>query len=288
MMSKWKYWLTLAGWKVNALLHATGLTRIPVMGRIWFSFKRLAARWIASGRGVPVQLGGQSVNIHPFTIAYGIDDWEPYTTELFKKVLKPGSTVLDIGAHHGYFSLLAARCVGPEGKVYAFEPASANFRILQKNMELNSFLNVIAVNRAVGDKNTSMAFYYRQETGVTGSLFSFQRPDESTITVECVTIDEYLAGNSVDVIKMDIEGAEPLALEGMKETVATSKEVVLFVEINPDCLSQGGVEPDGFISRLHDAGFECQIIDEDERSLKAIDGDPGFCNLYCVKTAVAT
>jgi FkbM family methyltransferase len=283
----WKYRLTKAGWVLNALFNASGLARVPLIGPMWSNGKRLIARWISSGQGVPVQLGGEQIFIHPFTIAYDINRWEPYTIELFQNALKPGFTVLDIGAHHGYFSLLAARRVGEHGKIYAFEPALRNFEILKKNVELNRFANVITVNRAVSDRCATMPFFLRQSTSVVGSLFPTGKQSEINVPVKCITVDAFLNGSHVDVVKMDIEGSEPFALEGMKETLAKSKDVVLVVEINPDCLSQGGVEPDDFLSRLRDAGFECQIIDEDGRRLKPIHGDPGFCNLYCVKTAVA-
>jgi len=254
-----------------------------MLGGVWFRLKRPIARWLSSGRGVPIRIGGRQINIHPFAIAYGIKNWEPYTSELFKAALKPGLTVLDLGAHYGYFSLLAAQCVGPDGKVYAFEPSKANFQILKKNMELNKFSNVIPVNRAVSDTNVSMPFFYNQETGVTGSLFPLHKPKESTVPVECVTIDHFLPGRTIDVIKMDIEGSEPNALKGMAKTLSISKDIVLFVEINPACLSQAGVKPLDFLSQLNDAGFDCQIIDEENRCLRSIDTDLGFCNLYCVK-----
>lgn len=128
----WKYWVTMSGWKLNAWFHASGLGHLPLLWRVWSISKRLIARWLVSGCGVPVRLDGRSTCVHPFTIVYSVNDWEPYTTELFQHALKPGATVLDIGAHHGYFSLLAARCVGKGGRVYAFEPAPGNFQILKK------------------------------------------------------------------------------------------------------------------------------------------------------------
>ena len=272
----------MLGWRLNALIVAAGVDRLPLFGPIWFSGKRLIAQFLSSGKGVPIQLGGHQVNIHPFTIAYGINAWEPYTTELFQNALKPGCTVLDIGAHHGYFSLLAARCVGPEGTIYAFEPAPENFEILKKNIELNHLTNVIPVNKAISDKSTTLPFYFRQQTGVTGSLFTAHQPGEMAIDVECVTIVEYLGGKSVDVVKMDIEGGEPSALEGMKKTLSRSKDVVLFVEINPDCLLQAGETPEKLLAQLDDAGFKCQDIDEEGKTLRPIDAAVGFCNIYCV------
>jgi len=156
---------------------------------------------------------------------------------------------------------------------------------LKKNIELNHLTNVIPVNRAVSDRCTTLPFFFRQQTGVTGSLYAAHQPGELTIPVECVTIDGYLAGKSVDVVKMDIEGGEPSALEGMKSTLSRSKDVVLFVEINPDCLLQAGATPEKLLAQLDKAGFQCQHINEEERTLQPANAGVGFCNIYCVKTA---
>lgn len=226
----WKHWLTMAGWTANKWFHALGLHRLPLLGGIWFTGKRLAGKWLASGRGVPVRLDGQDTYVHPFTIVYSIEEWEPYTEELFQNAIKPGSTVLDIGAHHGYFSMLAARQLGTEGKVYAFEPAVENFEILKTNIKLNQLTNVIPVNKAASDKRGTVPFFIEKSNDVQGSLFSTLRAGEFTVPVECITIDEFIGGEPVDVIKMDIEGGEPYALEGMKDTLAQNKDIVLFIE----------------------------------------------------------
>ena len=258
------------------------MLRLPLIGSIWFNSKRLIARWLASGRGVIIEVGGELTRVHPFTIAYSLHEWEPYTEELFQNSINPGSIVLDIGAHHGYFSILAARKAGIDGKVYAIEPAPENFKILKRNIELNRLKNVILVNKAVGDINANASFFFAHPNDVRASLFPTLRPNEYSVSVECITVDELLIGETVDVVKMDIEGGEPLALKGMMKTLSHSKDLVLFAEINPDCLSQAGVEPNDFLRSLTSAGFECQIIDEDQKRLRPIDGQLGFCNLYCV------
>ena len=114
--------------------------------------------------------------------------------------------------------------------VHAFEPAPENFQILKKNIELNQLTNVVPVNKAVSDSSTTMPFFIEKQNDVQGSLYSTLRSNEFTIPVECVTIDEYMAGQPVDVIKMDIEGGEPAALKGMEKTLANSKDLVLFIE----------------------------------------------------------
>ena len=178
-MTAYKYWLTKAGWKANYWFHALGLNRFPILGRVWFASKRLIAGWLSAGGDVPLRLGGQPINVHPFTFIYSKDDaYEPYTLELFQRAINPGSTVLDLGAHHGYFSLLAARWVGKEGKVYAFEPAPENFQILKKNIEFNQFTNVLPVNKAVSDTDKPMPFFLCKPNGVSGSLFPTLRSNE--------------------------------------------------------------------------------------------------------------
>ncbi len=72
--------------------------------------------------------------------------YEPLETQLLLKRLKPGQTFVDIGANIGYYTLLAARQVGPAGRVYAFEPDEENFKLLQKNTEINGYSNVTSVS----------------------------------------------------------------------------------------------------------------------------------------------
>jgi len=294
-MTKLKYWLTMAGWKINGLVHASGLLRLPLLGTMWFAGKRLTANWLASGRGVVVDIGGQPTNVHPFTIVYSIDEWEPYTEELFQDSIKPGATVLDIGAHHGYFSILAARRAGAEGKVYAIEPAPENFQILKKNIELNNLTNVIPVNKAASDSNANTSFFIAKPNDVQGSLFPTLRTDEYSVPVECITIDELLSGESVDVVKMDIEGAEPFALKGMTKTLSASPNIVLFLEFHGPWLKRAGVEPQDFLDQLKQSGFECQLINDGRKLLQPLKLEltpeegfyHGFCNIYCVKRTPA-
>ena len=69
--------------------------------------------------------------------------WEKYETELFKKVVKEGMTVVDIGAHIGYYTLIAANLAGKKGKVYAFEPEAENYSLLVKNIKVNGYQNIV-------------------------------------------------------------------------------------------------------------------------------------------------
>lgn len=292
-MTACKYWLMVFGWRLNAWLNASGLGRIPLFGGIWTRVKKLVARLLMARKGVPVSIKGEKFYIHPFSIGYAIGSYEPYTTELFYQVLQPGFTVLDIGAHHGYFSLIAARKVCREGRVYAFEPAPENFEILKKNIQLNQFTNVFLVNKAVGHKCTSSAFFLAEGDSYRHGLYPPPfHAVRAPIIVECVTIDEILAGKPIDVVKMDIEGNESYALEGMQETLSQNKRIVLFIEFNPASLRQAGISPTNFLAQLHRLGFEFRLINEEfmrlepltEEVLRRTKENVGwFGNLYCVK-----
>lgn len=284
--------------RLNALLTTTGADKIPVVRQLRHKGRLLLPRvlgrqglLLAEVDGIPLYI----YNSQHFSRVYYLEPFEPYTVRLFKKAIRPGATVLDIGANIGSFSLIAARQAGPQGKVYAFEPGPDNFEILNRNIRLNQYTNIVAIPKAVGDKSQAVTFSLADCPGV-HSLFPPPHVTTlSTIVVECITVDAFLNGESVDVIKMDIEGSEPYALEGMKQTVARSRSLTLFVEMNPASLSQAGVEPEALLAKLEGLGFDVKVIDEDSGSLRtatkaflqdARNKPPGwFANLYCVKGA---
>jgi hypothetical protein len=151
---------------------------------------------------------------------------------------------------------------------------------------------VVVVQKAVGEETKTVSLLLAEGADM-NSLYPHPLcPTVGRVTVECVSIDEFLAGKPVDVVKMDIEGHEPYALMGMKQTIAVSTAVTLFVELNPACLRRAGVEAESFLARLASLGFRAELIDERSRSLKPVtpsllrlaDSAPGwYANLLCVK-----
>lgn len=264
-------------YRLNVALRALGFDRFPFLSSLVnpAEAEGLVRHLLLRDQDLLINIDGQKMYISAgeteIIHAYLLRPYEPFTSELFKRSLKPGATVLDIGAHYGYFSLIAAREVGERGKVYAFEPAPENFAYLTRNIELNGYTNIRPINKAVGNRCTVMTLYLAERASF---LHGFQpHPHSSTkasISVECVTIDEFLAGEPVDVIKMDIEGSEPYALEGMKGTLSKSKPLALFTEVNPACLARFGVKPTDFLTQLRDLGFESQLVDEENRCLRPV------------------
>ncbi len=141
-------------------------------------------------------------------------------TELFVRVLRPGMVVFDVGAHAGYFTLLATRLTAPSGRVVAFEPDAHNAASLKANVRLNGLANVVVVDKAVADTVGRRGF--RSGTGSgTGRLSD----SDQEATVETTTLDAHClaSGLAPAAIKIDVEGAEFEVLAGAERTVTSHR-----------------------------------------------------------------
>jgi len=136
--------------------------------------------------------------------------------------IRPNTVFWDIGANVGFYSLLASKLVG-SGKVFAFEPVPRNLSYLRKHLSLNCVTNVEVLPIAVSDRNGTSSFEL-EETGYMGHLSS-----EGKITVPTATLDSLVEEGKVlppDYVKMDIEGAELLALCGAARTFQRSRPIL--------------------------------------------------------------
>jgi len=219
--------------------------------------------------------------------------YEPLETELVKREVRTGDIVLDLGANIGYFTLIFAKIVGEEGRVYAFEPDPKNFALLQKNVRANGYNNVTFVQKAVSN--------------TTGSTKLFLCPDASdtriydpgdnrpTIEIESVRLDDYFTGGGrkIDFIKMDIQGAEGGALQGMAGLIKENR-VKMVTEFWPKGLQGFGIDRDEFMRLLLHYGFKLYQIDDEKNSVDPADIPEIFrkytvekgnvhANLFCVK-----
>jgi FkbM family methyltransferase len=234
------------------LARATGLTKPlrKVMGP-------LAGRIITGVTGNSSNI--YSVNGHKMVltssgayppVAMAMDNYESETTEQFERTLTAGMVVLDIGAHVGYYSLLAARLVGPSGKVFSFEPEIDNYQLLRQNIELNGYENIYTNQCAVSNKVGETTLFLANLDSGRHSIYNHSLPQKGSYTVPTVTIDSFLEEQGwpkVDLVKIDVEGAEPDVLEGMGQTVKRSSELKLIMEFNPTLLMNSGTDPDRFL-----------------------------------------
>lgn len=206
------------------------------------------------------------VNPHDMVVSKNLvfnNAWEPFETEIFKREVKPGNVVLDVGANIGYYTLLAARLVGPTGRVYAFEPEPANFALLQKNVRANGCANVILEQKAVSNQNGKLKLYLSEQNKGDHQIFDSGeiRP---AVEVDTVRLDDYFRDctGAIDVVKMDIQGAEGLALEGMDKLLRKFAGLKLFAEFCPERLKKCGTDPRDYLNRLGALGFRFDRIDD--------------------------
>jgi len=223
--------------------------------------------------------------------------YERSTAALFGNVVGPGMTVLDVGAHIGYFSLLAATRVGPTGRVWSFEPDPRNRDLLKRNVEANGFGDRIhVVPKAIGATEGETKLYRYQADSGSSSLFSRQATITDTVPIHATTLDRWaeLEGwPAVDFVKMDVEGAEWTALAGMAELNRRNPALALVVEFNAEALEEAGVVSESFFRMLGDSGFErISLIDDaglqpvsDARAMAAVTRKSRWVavNLYCQK-----
>ncbi|MFZ0545858.1 MAG: FkbM family methyltransferase [Candidatus Promineifilaceae bacterium] len=166
-------------------------------------------------------------------------NYEPYVTNEVQRLLQPGMVFIDVGANIGYFTLLAAALVGPTGKVYAFEPNPDNCRMIEMSIEANGFENIQLFPYAVAEARQS----FNLDVGganSNGRIIDFSPeavPGQGTpMLIEAVTLDETLADlERVDLIKLDIEGAEPRAWQGMQQIIGRFRPILVF-EFSPELI----------------------------------------------------
>lgn len=167
-------------------------------------------------------------------------EWEPEESQVLRERLRPGSVAYDVGANVGYFTLLASRLVGPTGRVIAFEPNESTLVKLRHHLRLNGADNVTVVPVGLADHDGHAEFH--SVAGANSGASALRPLDDSVVTrIELARLDRLVDEMdlpSPDFIKMDVEGAELLALRGMERTLRAATGVELLVEVTDKFLRQ--------------------------------------------------
>lgn len=216
---------------------------------------------------------------------------EPVTTALFSKVVKEGDVVLDLGANIGYFTLLAARLVKKSGRVYSFEPEPRNFGYLSKNISINGYDHAVAYNKAVADAPGTIKLFLcpydtghhtiNQYAGIRSYNPQMAGEKEEFVEIEAVRLDDFFEGRltPINVIKMDVEGAEMKVLEGMEKIIRQNSHLTIFAEFFPLLIREMGQSPEEFARRLlEDFGFTLAVVANDY-SMGASLSDDGLIHI---------
>jgi FkbM family methyltransferase len=237
--------------RIAALQHTN-----PLVRGLWSVASR-PLRW----RPITILEGpakGLRINLHGAAVAFATGAAERPLQDALVHEIRPGATVFDIGANVGFVTLVAARLVGPSGRVVAFEPVPENVESIRENLALNDVdwveLRETAVGREAGSARmivSDISAFSRLETT------SVPDAERERIDVSITSIDELVSSGSVpvpDLVKIDVEGAELEVIEGMRRTIAEHHPVIL-CEVH-DCNVP-------YAELMRSLGYEPVNLDED-------------------------
>lgn len=204
---------------------------------------------------------GARINLGGSYLRYLTGDAEPVVQQTLEQTLGPGQVVYDVGSNIGFFTIICSKLVGPQGRVYAFEPMPQNAATLRRNVALNGLENVVVVERAAASSTGTAelmisswsAFHALAVDGVDPPHGS-----RSRITVETVTLDDFVAAGDIrspDLVKIDVEGAELQVIKGMSEMILATKPLLL-------CELHGTNSE--YLRMLDSLGYDVQALDADD------------------------
>jgi FkbM family methyltransferase len=194
---------------------------------------------------------------------YLTGDYERPTSDLISALAGQGSTVVDVGANIGFFSLLASQCVGPAGRVLAFEPVPSTCGQLRANLQLNRVGNVKAYDLALANAGGTVTMH--EGPSRNKGLSSMRAIEGATETrlVQAAAFDDLDLGDArIGLIKIDVEGAEQLVLEGMMRTLAKHRPY-LIVEVTERFLAAFGHSGLSLCALLEPLGYRTYEITDD-------------------------
>lgn len=257
-------------------LAAGGLTlgqlRDEFVGSVEFARAQSVRQRAAPAVQVVPTVEGFRAHLDPADHAIGYalarsGSYEPAVSATVRALLRPGATFVDVGANIGWFSLLAASVVGPEGRVIAIEPNPRNVSLLELAAADNGYHNIQAFTVALAEGPGAVAL---ETDGSNGRVIPItgppDRPVGASYVVGAEALDDVLAragAQHVDMMKMDVEGAEPMVLRGARRTLAESRPV-LVTEFHPVALdSSPWGSARGYLAQLREHGYRLSIIGED-------------------------
>lgn len=207
--------------------------------------------------------------------------YEPDVSAVFRRLLRPDMAVLDIGANIGFFTMLSASLVGPAGFVLAVEPNPANARLIEASRRLNGYGQVTIAQVAAGRSTGLLALHTAQSNGTTSNPSNDLALLLSAQTVPAIAIDQLLAPDRrVDLIKVDVEGAEYNALMGCAQLIARDRPSIIS-EFSPDMMPGiSGVSGEEYLSWILERGYRIAVIQGDGSTSPPFDQPGGVMAAY--------
>ena len=246
-----------------------------------------------------VEIHGATVVLNPTdpvvsgALHFGV--YEKAETRFFQSACRDGMTFLDVGANLGYYTALAARAVGPNGRVLAVEPDPDSFSYLEQTIAANAIGNVKAFPVAASDSHAMLPLYISTDNRGDNRLYASDE-ERPQVEVEARPLDALLRENkieTVDLIKIDVQGYEPKVIAGLRETIIASPNLTLLTEFWPQGMTEAGGDANEFLQTLRELGLTLHELKPDgslaelnnDTDLIARHQDRRYTNLVGRKTA---
>ena len=216
-----------------------------------------------------VEIHGATVVLNPTdpvvsgALHFGV--YEKAETRFFQSACRDGMTFLDVGANLCYYTALAARAVGPNGRVLAVEPDPDSFGYLEQTIAANAVGNVEAFPVAASDAPATLPLYISTDNRGDNRLYA-SGEDRPQVEVAARPLDALLRENkidTVDLIKIDVQGYEPKVIAGLRETIAASPNLTLLTEFWPQGIDEAGEDANEFLQTLRELGLTLHELQPD-------------------------
>jgi FkbM family methyltransferase len=256
---------------IEVALDGLGAARYP-NGPLYFGDHTalVATRW-----GAKMLVDTRDAALSPWIVLDGL--WETHVTEWLQHTLRPGQVFVDVGANVGYFTLLGGQLVGPQGRVVAVEAHPGLEELLRRNVIMNGLYGYVTTwHRAAWSSSTSLQLHQRlnfsgaSSVGAIGTEALDRLGDtEEMVEVQAVPIDDLLEGlPPIDVLKMDIEGAELQAFTGLARTMRASQDIAVMFEWAPALMEAVGDKAEALVDLLEGHGFRFRLLEDDLASIE--------------------
>ncbi len=215
--------------------------------------------------------------------------WEMWTDKLVRRLVSTGDRVIDVGANHGYYTLIMASLIGETGRLDSFEANPRIARLLTRSVWFNGYAPRVTVHAAAAGNESGTAQFaaWRHQSGSGHLLVDVHAYAEDTmkLTVPMVRLDDVVGEDPVDLIRIDAEGAEPLILEGARQVLHRSPAIRICMEWGVGMMSDRR-DVGHFIAELRGDGFQFWKIEHDsslteltDEALKTVE----LCNIVVAR-----
>lgn len=237
-------------------------------------------------KGRPITVRSNSVLAKPLYQGFGFEETE---IDFLTSVAKIGMRVLDIGANIGLYTILLAHKVGPQGRVWSFEPFAPVRGLLYENVKNNGLKNVEVIDKAVAERSGEAVFHvFQNGADVYNSLGAQFRIEGlramNEVVVDVISLDNFAANSgldSVDIIKIDVEGAEELVVRGGAKLIGSSKSVVILSELYEPSARQCMCSTERLVRLLSEWGFSMYSVGENGELLStSVEHLKGTCAVF--------